>query len=539
MAYVPNLTTQEEEEKKLLTQGNVPVSVGGSGGAMAAAPNVAGTNTAASQNQAPTNYGGSTIANIDGGGRNKPSSSGSFTNYQRYVDALSPQATRLAQQVSSSNLNRVNTGFDERLANAETQFNEQVGTASQYDEDLVNRATADPTAFMRNSQDADRLEALRTADYTGPLSYADAGLREGLDSYRQKELDMANNMNTESGREAMLSGISGYQGTRGQRLLDQYLLQNSQGAQDAFAQYGQEINTGLTGKLTEATDIAKRRAAERDRLTDEARVQTQQSLTDAASNYYSQTESEIAQRTSNILAKLNDDGTLSAQDIASLNLNPDEWQAFKEAKAEAQAANEGGAYGDRIDAQELGVAFLRKYRQGMENKKSKIKKVMGNYGNQAQDVVSYFQNPDLYTRKKEQTGAFPIGWGAGWGKRSAQRANEAGYMGDASDISVAGYDMVNNPYVQNTGSVGATAEQVRRNQALQQLAGVGMDNRSNLAGYGQMFDYQTALADAQALEAQQAAGLDAQQRQRAQALMQLLEMEQKKSPITMSRAGEV
>lgn len=510
MAYLPNLTNQDEEEDTLITQGSAPASVGGGGGGVAsAAPNVAGTNTA--QNQAPTNYGGSNISNIDGGGRNKPSSSGSFTNYQRYVDALAPQATRLAQQVTNSNMNRVNTGFDERLANAETQFNTQVGTANQYDEDLVNRATADPTAFLRNRADADRLEALRTADYTGPMSYADAGLREGLDSYRQKELDMANGMNTESGREAMLSGIDGYQGTRGQRLLDQYLLQNSAGAQDVFTKYGQDIDSGLTGKLSTATDIAKRRAAERDRLTDEARVQTQGTLTGSTTAERDTAEKDIVDRTQVVMDKLKTESDMNPAELRSAGITPEEWKQVTDAYGLAKQANGGRPFGNLLDAATTSgtplIEGIMRIFAGTNPHSKKFLQQKGLYNTTPEKILEYMNS---------QAG---VGGYSNLNKKKIPTLN----YGDLSNVNIAGQTMQYDPYLLN-GSVGATDEQRARYQALQQLAGIGETGRDTLTGSSRMMDTQSSAQAAMQAEAQQQAALEAEQKKRAARINSLLKL---------------
>lgn len=163
----------------------------------------------------------------------KGTSSGQFTNLQSYLDAN--KGTGFGQKAAGdaqSTVDQANSSID----SADRGFRQKVdqGAVSE-DSDLISKAKSNPTAV-----DSDAFAKQRDAKYQGPqnLSDTDADYMKAY-SAQDKAKQLGEQTKTEGGRKAWLADQYGqnsgrYDYTSGQQNLDNLILQNDPGSQQAF-----------------------------------------------------------------------------------------------------------------------------------------------------------------------------------------------------------------------------------------------------------------------------------------------------------------
>lgn len=182
---------------------------------------------------------------------NSPTSSGSFTNLQQYLDTNQPQATQLGQQLGGQIAQKSNDATS-AINDASNNFRQQVDQNTvKLDPTLQNKAISDPANFV-NSADFDKFSKILGGTYTGPTSLASTDLYAPT---AQKVADATVSgqlADTSGGRMELLrerSASSPY--SNGGVSLDQMLVQNTDPARQAVEQ-GASTTRPLADNFTKA-----------------------------------------------------------------------------------------------------------------------------------------------------------------------------------------------------------------------------------------------------------------------------------------------
>lgn len=228
-----------------------------------------------------------------------PTRSGTFTNFQRYIEKLAPQslesARSLASQVGQEQTSKVQTA----LTGAQRQFEEaaRAGTISS-DRGMTERAIANPYDFLL-SEEAPQFQSLRQSQYGGPMSLEETGGQQSVEQQIKTAQDQLNKLLTTQGRSELLGSRSGM--TPGQRALDVYLLGSTPGAERIYREQATQTLTPLQEQLTAATELAKERARRGQTASQEYIANINKQLQQARGGY----ETQLTQEQQDRLATLN------------------------------------------------------------------------------------------------------------------------------------------------------------------------------------------------------------------------------------------
>lgn len=164
-----------------------------------------------------------------------PSSSGSFTNLQSYLDANS--GNRMGEQVAGriKELGDKSASAQGEVENAyKSRADQKVIRA---DDGLFNEVKADPTKVAADENKLNSFAKLRDARYTGPKNLADESdlYQKGYEKTQASANAATQIAADEGGRKAFLdqqygSGAGRYDYTSGMKKLDNLLIQNDLGA---------------------------------------------------------------------------------------------------------------------------------------------------------------------------------------------------------------------------------------------------------------------------------------------------------------------
>lgn len=217
MAYVSNLQNPEEEQLQNpstpspIVQNTGGVNAGAKGG-------TAGGPAQTSQNAAPST----------------PSSSGQFTNVQAYLNANPTSAQTLGSNIGGQIDTATQTASD-TIANNEKNFENQVTAGTDtYNPDLVNSAVTNPTSFVANDANMQKLAAMRAGTYSGPTDWSASGNAQNALDAQSRADQVAQLGGTAAGRETLIQQQPGQATSAGNLNLDQFLVQNTPGALDTI-----------------------------------------------------------------------------------------------------------------------------------------------------------------------------------------------------------------------------------------------------------------------------------------------------------------
>lgn len=222
----------------------------------------------------------------------KPSTSGSWTNLNSYLGANSDQATQLGTQIAGS-VNQKGQQAQTDISNLGTNFGQAVNqNVVAQNEDATNKAITDASGLTAgqtlNADDQQAFNTQANASYGGPTDVTT------FNGYNQAQQDVntaaqaANATKTEAGRGTLLQDqfkdTSKYGYSQGESNLDQLLLQNSKGAQDALAPVANNwsnLDGALNTTVTSGANQAQQ-AAQTDQTTSAA---AKNALSSATSNF--------------------------------------------------------------------------------------------------------------------------------------------------------------------------------------------------------------------------------------------------------------
>jgi hypothetical protein len=220
------------------------------------------------------------ISGSDSGSGNpsagKPSSSGSYTNLQDYLNANKDQAAQLGSTVAS-NISKDGTTASNSINDASNQFQNQVGqgtiknlgTAEQDTAKAISNAQNLTAGQKLGSDDLDNFKAVSNATYTGPKTFQDAGTYQPAYDATQKAINEGEQTKTDSGRYAILQNMFARPTySSGETSLDNLLLNVNPDSQAQLNQARQNVS-GLNNQFQTAqdtgaayaTDIANKTAA--------------------------------------------------------------------------------------------------------------------------------------------------------------------------------------------------------------------------------------------------------------------------------------
>lgn len=258
---------------------SAPSTSGGGGGVASSAPG-----------------GGASAGGSPAASTPKPSSSGSWTNLDSYLNANSDQATQMGQQIAGS-VNNAGQQAQADVNNLGTNFNNAVQQNTvQADPNAVNQAVTDAQGLTSgqnlSAQDQQAFNQQANATYGGPTDVT------SYNGYNQAQQDvnnagqMAQETQSEAGRGTLLNtqyaNTSPYGYNAGENNLDQLLLQNSTGAQAALQPEGQQWS-GLSGALNSAVNTGDQAAA----TAQQTNAATAQAAQGAASGAYTNFNNQL------------------------------------------------------------------------------------------------------------------------------------------------------------------------------------------------------------------------------------------------------
>lgn len=201
-------------------------------------------------------------------GPKEQTGSGTYTNLQSYLDAN--KAADMGGKVSGK-LGETIEGAKKAQSESESGFKSAADIGSvDYNEGLVNEATSTPEGVVSDAQKKSDFSKMRDAQYAGPQSFNTTDYYQPAYQKTKQATDEASLTDTESGRSTLLdqyygSGVNNYNYSKGQKNLDQLLIQNDPRAKEAFAKQREEankLNTGF-GDLESSLDAyAKQKAAQ-------------------------------------------------------------------------------------------------------------------------------------------------------------------------------------------------------------------------------------------------------------------------------------
>lgn len=207
------------------------------------------------------------------GGAKGPTSSGRFTNIQKYLGAN--RGNMLGQQLQAKTGERVEK-TKQNIGQAAQTFGQQAQANTVRDTDnTIGRAVENATEWANDPTKLQQFTALRTAQYGGPQSLQDLQGQQNLaalQAQNQRVQDIAKSAGTEAGQGVLLRQMFARPTyTGGQQRLDQLLLGRTAGVNQGLRQQASGVQSSLTEAQANALSQA-RQAEDTTRLTREAAV---------------------------------------------------------------------------------------------------------------------------------------------------------------------------------------------------------------------------------------------------------------------------
>ncbi len=238
---------------------------------------------------AGTSGGGASPNAAMAGGNNSPSSSGSFQNLSKYINAnkgFNAEGGGLAGTVSS-NINNQAKQTQQNVQGAQNLFNTQAdqNVSGFNNTEAVNEAVQDPYAFTQNNPEGtQKVIAAENAQYTGPKGFQDLQGQESLANLSIQNANvknLADQTKSQGGQYNLLRQMFGTPSyTGGQQNLDQLIMNNAPGAQSQFAGARQQANN-TNQTLGVSQQQAQQQAQQNTQLANQVQAQTRGLLNNA------------------------------------------------------------------------------------------------------------------------------------------------------------------------------------------------------------------------------------------------------------------
>lgn len=264
----------------------------------------------------------------------KPSSSGSWTNLQSYLDANQDQGATVGQQIAGTVNDQGNKAQND-VTNLGANFNSAVkDNTVEQNPDAVNSAiTAATTATANQGLTPDQLAAFNSqanASYSGPLDATTFNGYEVAQRDVNNAQQLAKQTQSEAGRDVLLNNqyknasVNGY--NQGENNLDQLLLQNSSGGQAALQPLAQQWS-GLNGALNNTVSTGDAAAANAVKTNQATAANANSALSSASTNFQTQLNTGLANLKATDTAAYNQirdamqNGTMTSDQWAALGVS--------------------------------------------------------------------------------------------------------------------------------------------------------------------------------------------------------------------------
>lgn len=226
---------------------------------------------------APVQSGGSLISGgagesgLAGGGKDASAPANPYSNVKDFLDANVQQAQGLASKIG----NRITTeGSNVRGAIDTTkgQFTNTVGQNTVgLNRGLVDQAKNQSANFVQDKNNVGAFQKMRDAQYKGPTDFTDynGNAYAGLQSQAKNVMDRGNLVDSESGRQTLVSEVS-RRPTAGKSALDSMLINQNPQALDTLKSAKGQVST-LQSYLDEVNALARNESSQAKSTTDTTR----------------------------------------------------------------------------------------------------------------------------------------------------------------------------------------------------------------------------------------------------------------------------
>lgn len=286
--------------------------------------------------------GGGTPGGGDEGGApaGSPQSRGTsgWTDINAYLDANKEQSLGMADRIGTK-LEGEASAVRGDIDTSNQNFRKRVDdNTERLNQDIVDRASADPLAFSRKAEDVATLKKQRDAQYGGPSAFADAEDFGALTEKVSAAASRARGVDTETGREALLASVM-TNPTKGMLSLDNLLIGSNPNARERLntaAKPFAELNTYLDSTGKNAGDYitaAKKTTGDTSTAVKGALEGTRGRLDTELNTKFADTKSRAVSESEAAKAKLADYrsggvDSLSDKDLAILDLDRDAAKAL-------------------------------------------------------------------------------------------------------------------------------------------------------------------------------------------------------------------
>lgn len=186
-----------------------------------------------------------------------PTSSGNFTNFNKYIEMNQPQAEGLGQKVAGG-IGQKTEQAGGALSAGEKEFNERLGAAGPaLTPEQIKEAAKDPTKFVTDPNNISAFQSTLQGNYGGPNAFGDIANYQGLVDAVQKAAQAAEQVKTSGGREELIKDVYAKpeRAKAGMLGLDEALLKGTSGAiapvQEKAAEAGK-----LNDRISQIQDTA-------------------------------------------------------------------------------------------------------------------------------------------------------------------------------------------------------------------------------------------------------------------------------------------
>lgn len=277
---------------------------------------------------APMGAGSTPGASPAGNANPAPTSSGAFTNLNKYIYANKDFAADqggLAGKMANNVQNQA-TRTQNNIAGAQQAFTNQSNSNIQgavQNQNTYAQALADPYGFSKDSANTANLNQALKAQYTGPASLNDLSGTQNYNNLQTQVANVANTANqarTESGRYNMLSSMFGKPSyNAGDQSLDNLMIQSNPQQMQKLAST-QQVANGLTSTFNKADTNTQALAAANTGLANTISQNTHNALQAGIGNIDSDLASKVAASNAQTAQWIKDmqSGKLTSQEAQAL-----------------------------------------------------------------------------------------------------------------------------------------------------------------------------------------------------------------------------
>lgn len=263
----------------------------------------------------------------------KPTSSGRFTNLQTYLKAN--QSSNLGQTIGGKFQEKAQA-VGNQINQSKQQFEQQAQQALQPfqgAEEFGKQAAADPTQFVKDQNNLQRFDQVRSGVYRGPKQIDNVGTLQA----NVKNIQSVGQLgNTEGGRFNLLRTLFNKPTySRGQQTLDNLILQGSPDQTEALQKLksiGAQTGRTLQETVGETVAAGQRNVGETNRISDVVKgdlSNTEKSFQEALMKRVEETRKEVGERQDIFEKNLKQRNELTDDDLIYLGVPQTQRETFR------------------------------------------------------------------------------------------------------------------------------------------------------------------------------------------------------------------